>query len=82
MYRTCFNLIINYNFFTMKKNILFAITLIFLPYTLFSKVYPQRSLWGMFLWLVLLKTTTTTYINFPKPNTIIKKGGQSFYLID
>jgi len=59
----------------MKKNIRFAIVLIFLSFTLYSQSTSSTIAVGDFFVIGAAENNTYTYINFPKPNIIIKKGG-------
>ena len=59
----------------MKKNIRFAIALLFFTFTLYSQSNPIPIAVGDVFVVGAVENNNYTYINFPKPNIIIKKGG-------
>ncbi len=59
----------------MKKNIRFAIALLFFTFTLYSQSTPMPIAVGDVFVVGAVENNNYTYINFPKPNIIIKKGG-------
>jgi len=59
----------------MKKNIRFAIALVFFSFTLYSQSTSSMIAVGDFFVIGAAENNNYTYINFPKPNNIIKKGG-------
>ena len=59
----------------MKKNIRFAIALLFFTFTLYSQTKPIPIAVGDVFVVGAVENYNYTYINFPKPNIIIKKGG-------
>ena len=59
----------------MKKNIRFAIALIFFTVTIYSQNISSPIAVGDVFVVGAVENNNYTYINFPKPNIIIKKGG-------
>ena len=59
----------------MKKNIRFAIALLFFTVTLYSQNISSPIAVGDVFVVGAVENNNYTYINFPKPNIIIKKGG-------
>jgi len=59
----------------MKKNIRFAIALLFFTFTRYSQTKPMPIAVGDVFVVGAVENNNYTYINFPKPNIIIKKGG-------
>ena len=64
----------------MKKNIRFAIALIFFTVTLYSQNISSPIAVGDVFVVGAVENNNYTYINFPKPNIIIKKGDYCFYV--
>lgn len=58
----------------MKKNLLFAIELIFFTVTLYSQNMSSPIAVGDVFVVGALENNNYTYINFPKLNIIVKKG--------
>jgi hypothetical protein len=63
----------------MKKNILFAFLMIFFTGSIFAQTHKSSVEIGDVFIIGEVSNNNYKYINFPRPNFIIKKGGMANY---